>query len=147
MSFALLLYVFGLSFCYNNFYVLFCFCGRFILSSFKLCCFMLVVLRSNKKKQKTTLISSPIFRFMTPHFRANPPGVYFKNKDNALDWYRNIEQKHSVSPYLDLYGFHRTLKVHPHRKRSVVIREVNCSRVNWNYSNIIYLYIYILKNK
>lgn len=45
---------------------------------------MLVVLRSNKKK-KTTLISSPIFRFMTPHFRANPPGVYFKNKENALD--------------------------------------------------------------
>lgn len=43
---------------------------------------MLVVLLSNKK---TTLISSPIFRFMTPHFRANPPGVYFKNKEDALD--------------------------------------------------------------
>lgn len=52
------------------------------LSSFKLCCFMLVVLLSN---EKTTLISSPIFRFMTPHFIANPPGVYFKNKENALD--------------------------------------------------------------
>lgn len=39
-----------------------------------------------------------------------------------------------MSPYLDLNGFHRTLKLHPHRKRFVVISEVNRSRVNWNYS-------------
>lgn len=115
MSFALLLYIMFLDqVSATLIFVLFCFCGRFVLSSFKLCCFMLVVLLSNKK---TTLISSPTFRFMTPHFIANPPGAYFKNKENAFDRYRNIQQKHSVSPYLDLYGFHRTLKLHPHRKR------------------------------
>lgn len=53
-----------------------------------------------------------------------------------------------MSPYLDLYGFHRTLKVHPHRKQFVVISEVNCSQVNWNYSKEgHYVYIYIERAK